>query len=72
MITLISFININKSYTTYNSFLFYFNGGEIMITLCESYDASNVFYSLNNPDRIASNWIGPTKVGNVTINDYMK
>lgn len=43
-----------------------------MITLYESYDASSSFYSINNPDRIASEYIGPTIVGNVTINDYMR
>jgi len=43
-----------------------------MIILCESYNASNSFYSIDNPDRIASEYIGPTMVGNVTINDYMR
>ena len=43
-----------------------------MIVLYESYDASNSFYSIDNPDRIASEYIGPTMVGNVTINDYMR
>lgn len=42
-----------------------------MIIILESYNASNCFfYSVNNPDRIASTWIGNRKIGDV--HDYMK
>lgn len=42
------------------------------LRILETYNASSSFMSENNPDRIASNWIGPTMVGKVSINDYMK
>ena len=38
----------------------------------ESYDATNNFVSINNPDVITANWFGNKKVGNVTLNDYMR
>lgn len=43
-----------------------------MILILESYNASNCFYSINNPDRIASTWIGNRKIGDVSVHDYMK
>ena len=42
------------------------------LRILETYNASSSFRTENNPDRIASNWIGPTKVGKVSINDYMR
>lgn len=38
----------------------------------ETYNASNSFVSLDNPDNVASNWIGNKMVGNVSLNDYMR
>lgn len=38
----------------------------------ESYDATNNFVSINNPDAITANWFGNKKVGNATLNDYMR
>lgn len=42
------------------------------LRILETYDAKDSFTPINNPDRIAANWIGPTMVGKVSINDYMK
>ncbi len=38
----------------------------------ETYNASNSFVPLDNPDIVASNWIGKKMVGNVSLNDYMR
>lgn len=42
-----------------------------MIMLIDSYNARSNFYTIDNPDNIASNWFG-RKVGKVDINDYMR
>ena len=42
------------------------------LRILETYNAKNSFVSPNNPDRISGNWIAPIKVGQVTLNDYMK
>ena len=42
-----------------------------MIIINESYNAKSNFATIENPDRIASNWFGH-KVGKVDINDYMR
>ena len=42
------------------------------LRILETYNAKDSFTPINNPDRIASNWIGPTMVGRVSINDYMR
>jgi len=42
------------------------------LRILETYNAKNNFVSINNPDNIAANWFGNKKVGNVTLNDYMR
>ena len=42
------------------------------LRILETYNAKDSFTSINNPDRIAANWIGNEMVGNVTLNDYMR
>lgn len=44
----------------------------VLVIDVPQHNASSSFVDINNPDRIAANWIGPTKVGNVSINDYMR
>ena len=43
----------------------------ILIVDVPKYNAKSNFNTIENPDRIASNWFGH-KVGNVDINDYMR
>ena len=42
------------------------------LRILETYNASSSFSDINNPDRSTSTWLGPKKVGNVSIHDYMK
>jgi hypothetical protein len=44
----------------------------LKLKILETYNAKNNFVSINNPDNVAANWFGNKKVGNATLNDYMR
>jgi hypothetical protein len=42
------------------------------LKILETYNASSSFRTENDPDNVAANWFGNKKVGNATLNDYMR